>query len=166
VYESVSVEKTHDLFPITAGTTIDVTPHIIRIEGEPTQVQLILNIKDGTVIPKSGTDKSNTKDSTIVTQAIVAEGQSVLVGGYFREHQEVHDSGVPFLKNIPLLGAMFREKGRNKTISERLFMITPTILHLSANDSEANKVYFKPTRNGESILEEPSLKDIHVDKTP
>ncbi len=157
-YESVTGNRTADLYPITSGTTLKVTPHVIRYGAGKPQIQLLLDIKDGTVTPKGGdsdtsSSSSNVNDSSIITQAVVFEGQSVLVGGYFKESNTHQESGIPFLKDIPILGNAFRSKVKNKNVAERLFLITPTIVRLSASDVDNYKDYFQAVESGHSVLD-------------
>ena len=78
--------------------------------------------------------RAGTDTSSIATQALVYEGQSILVGGYFTEGYADGDSGVPVLKDVPIVGHLFKNYSKKKTISERLFLITPKIIRLSASD--------------------------------
>ncbi|MDR1665545.1 MAG: hypothetical protein LBR62_00655, partial [Puniceicoccales bacterium] len=157
-YQSVSgsnKETGNDLFPITSGTTLKVTPHIVGCSDGRPQIQLLLDVKDGSVTPTNEAKKtlSNVNDSTIVTQAVVFEGQSVLVGGYFRETHSFGESGIPFIKELPVLGNAFKTKVKNKSVVERLFLITPTIVRLSASDTDAHGDYFRTVEEGHSVLD-------------
>ena len=66
----------------------------------------------------------------INTQAIVGEGQSLLIGGYYFETQSDSDSGIPGLKNIPVLGGLFGSTGKKHQRMERLILITPRIVRM------------------------------------
>lgn len=152
IYRRVSGEKVTDMYPITSSTTLKVTPHIILDENNVPKIQLILDIKDGKNIADGGSDP-NISSSSIITQAAVYEGQSVLVGGYFQESQEKSDSGIPVLKDIPFLGYAFKNKSKSKSVAERLFLITPTIIRLSSGVEDPYKDYFKNVEEGQSLLD-------------
>ncbi|MDR1254625.1 MAG: hypothetical protein LBJ78_01180 [Puniceicoccales bacterium] len=142
-YLPVLSAKTADMYSVTGSTTLKVTPHIIRDDHGCNQIQLLLDIKDETVIPSTAEkDKYNVHSSSILTQAVVYEGQSVLVGGYFNESFKKDENGVPLLKDIPFLGYAFKHKNKNKQVSERLFLITPTIIQLSAGQPNAYEGFF------------------------
>lgn len=150
-YLPISGTKSGDLFSITATTKLQVTPHLIA-RGNIQQIQLILDIKDETITPGKATeDKSNVNSSNISTQAIVYEGQSVLIGGYFTEQYSDDNNGVPFLKDIPVLGYIFKNSTKSKGASERLFLITPKLIHLSADEDSYGGLFETP-----STLLEPS----------
>ncbi|MDR3077295.1 MAG: type II and III secretion system protein, partial [Planctomycetota bacterium] len=59
----------------------------------------------------------------------VREGEALVIGGYYNETRRLTDSGVPGLKNIPLLGALFRNREKVNDKTERLFVLSPRIIH-------------------------------------
>jgi len=140
-------ESKGDLYSISGSTSLSVTPHIISDElSQQPQIQLILDIKDENMSPGTNEkDKINVHSSSISTQAVVYEGQSVLVGGYFNESYKDEASGVPFLKDVPLLGNFFKSTAKNKTVSERLFLITPKIIRLSYGQDDYQGLFQTPS---------------------
>lgn len=128
----VSVEGKDDakLFPVTSGTVVQVTPRIIR-EDNGRRIHLSVNIEDG--IGNQGTDKvgqtlPEVTNSSINTQAIIGEQESLLIGGFYKEHDEKKLSKVPLLGDIPVLGHLFRAESTSKIKQVRLFLITPRII--------------------------------------
>ena len=69
----------------------------------------------------------------------------MLVGGYFNESYKDEASGVPFLKDVPLLGNFFKSTAKNKTVSERLFLITPKIIRLSYGQDDYQGLFQTPS---------------------
>ncbi len=122
-----------DLFKVDAGTVLKVTPHIIHDEDTNTSsIKLVVHVQD------NQGDSSNTtaigvlppiKQTVINTQAIVQEGQSLLIGGYYYEQAQNVESGVPILKDIPILGNLFKQTKVQTQKMERLIMITPRIIN-------------------------------------
>jgi type III secretion protein C len=72
------------------------------------------------------------KKTEIRTEAHVKEGESLLVGGLVIDGDVQLQSGVPVLSRIPVIGALFRNTSSRSTRVERLFMITPRVVHESA----------------------------------
>ena len=68
--------------------------------------------------------------STVGTQAIVNEGQSLLIGGYAYDVNRDLTNKVPLLGDIPGLGALFTFRNKEVSRVERMFMITPRIVTL------------------------------------
>ena len=144
-YLPIKSFKSGDLYSITGSTKLQVTPHLIKTNGKP-QIQLILDIKDESVVPSNKEDnKSKVDSSSISTQAVVYEGQSVLVGGYFNEQFVNGNTGVPFLKELPFIGNIFKNTVKNKGTSERLFLITPKIIRMSAGEDRFEGLFATPS---------------------
>ncbi|MBX3386659.1 MAG: hypothetical protein KF768_08825 [Phycisphaeraceae bacterium] len=64
----------------------------------------------------------------LVTNVNVRDGQTVVLGGLFTDSQTFNRRQVPFLGDIPLIGAAFRGNDDNTQRSEIIFLITPTII--------------------------------------
>lgn len=144
IYLPITSQKSSDMYSVTGSTKLSVTPHIICDENGRRQIQLLLDIKDESVMPSTKEkDKYSVSSSSILTQAVVYENQSVLVGGYFNESFNKNEQGIPFLKDIPILGYAFKNKLKNKQVCERLFLITPTIIHLSASQADHYSQFFE-----------------------
>ena len=62
------------------------------------------------------------------TQVLVSDGQTIVLGGIFKNEQQEGVLKVPFLGDIPYLGALFRQKTKSVDKSELLIFITPRIL--------------------------------------
>ncbi|MFZ4575084.1 MAG: secretin and TonB N-terminal domain-containing protein [Phycisphaerales bacterium] len=68
----------------------------------------------------------------LVTNVIVPDGQTIVLGGLFRESTETARRQVPFLGDIPLLGSAFRGHDDQTERNEIIFLITPTIVNDTA----------------------------------
>jgi type IV pilus assembly protein PilQ len=64
----------------------------------------------------------------ISTQVLLNNGETVVLGGVFTEENVDTVSKVPVLGDIPLVGALFRNKGKQADKSELLIFVTPKIL--------------------------------------
>ncbi|MDY7108380.1 MAG: hypothetical protein SYC29_07055, partial [Planctomycetota bacterium] len=65
----------------------------------------------------------------LTTNVRIKDGQTLVLGGLFRESTSITRRQVPLLGDIPVLGAAFR--GQDDTIGreEIMFLITPSIVH-------------------------------------
>ncbi len=59
---------------------------------------------------------------------IVHDGETVVLGGLMRETTTITNTGIPLLKDLPLLGWIFRDKKREKQKSELLVFLTPHVV--------------------------------------
>ena len=141
-YIPVSGNESSDLFKIDSGTVLKVTPHIIpnEVPGQPDTIKLVVSVQDdrddGTgYLSVDPQNLSPIKQTKINTQAIVGEGQSLLIGGHYYEVQQDAESGIPGLKNIPILGGLFGSTGKKHQRMERLILISPRIVRM---DSPSN----------------------------
>jgi general secretion pathway protein D len=71
------------------------------------------------------------------TRAIIRNGQTVVIGGLIGNSTEVRDSGIPFLKDLPLIGALFRRSSSNRSRTELAIFVTPYIVR---TDAEADAI--------------------------
>jgi len=127
VYVRVPGTYQVDLFDVSVGIVLKVTPHVIEEEEGP-KIKLAVKIEDGSFTDVSVDQIPTTKKTAINTQAMVREKESLLIGGYYQERETEAVSRVPCLGTIPGLGLLFREKKASKVKTERMFLITPTIV--------------------------------------
>ena len=133
----VKVEAFQDssLYPVEVGTTLRVTPHIIR-EGNKTRIKLLVVIEDGSIDQSSsaavgGLPRITT--NTLTTQAEILETQALVVGGHIRSEVEARWQRIPILGYIPILGLPFKHKVKQRQEFVRLYIIRPR-LTLPADD--------------------------------
>ena len=65
---------------------------------------------------------------SVETQVLVADGQTVVLGGIYETERRETINKVPFLGDIPFLGYLFRSKSRVDNKAELLIFVTPRIL--------------------------------------
>jgi type II secretory pathway component GspD/PulD (secretin) len=65
---------------------------------------------------------------TIDTDFNVADGQTVVLGGLLENRSSEIDRGIPFLKDLPLLGRLFRSDEDSSKRRELLLLLTPRVL--------------------------------------
>jgi general secretion pathway protein D len=63
------------------------------------------------------------------TSAIVRDGQTIVIGGLIAETQDRFESGVPVLKDIPLLGLVFKSTSNRNSRSELAIFVTPKVVY-------------------------------------
>ncbi len=81
------------------------------------------------------------------TSALVRNGQTVIIGGLIDQADEVVESGVPLLKDIPLLGYLFKSRTTSKVRTELAIFVTPYVI---LTDEDADALYER-ARNGEGF---------------
>lgn len=133
-YLEVEGYETVDLFKVEAGTVLRVTPHIIKNNDGTSSIKLAVTVQDNQNDSNDSPLKAGgiapVKQTKINTQAIVGSNQSLLIGGYYYEEKTDNESGIPVLKNIPVLGHLFKSTSKGTRRMERLILITPKIIRL------------------------------------
>ncbi|PFH10301.1 type III secretion protein C [Collimonas sp. PA-H2] len=125
VYIPLTGERVADLADITAGTMLKVLPRIVR-EGDRVRVRLDVDIEDGSLSQSSA--RPNATRTTVTTQAIIDQQQTLMIGGYHSDSKSLDNKKIPFLGDIPVLGALFSNNSNSSSNRERLFLITPRLI--------------------------------------
>ena len=125
-YVRLAGERDVDLFNVTAGTTLRVTPHVMR-DNAQSRIRLLINIEDGSLTGERVDRIPVVARSTINTQAMIDAGQSLLLGGMVSQSDERATDKVPVLGDIPVVGNLFKSSRRVSGRRERLFLITPRL---------------------------------------
>ncbi|MGA2749104.1 MAG: secretin N-terminal domain-containing protein [Verrucomicrobiota bacterium] len=63
----------------------------------------------------------------------VRDGETIILGGFISDSRTTSDSGIPYLKNIPLLGNMFKSKSMQNLRTELVILLKPTVLPTPAS---------------------------------
>ena len=117
-----------DLFNVSAGTSLRVTPLIVEDGNNQQQVKLAIRIEDGAVTAQSVDGVPIVRRSVISTQSLIKDGQALLIAGYARESQSDTKAGVPGLSEVPVAGWLFKNTEKRKTRVERFFLLTPRVV--------------------------------------
>ena len=107
------------------GIELRVSPHInkgdlVTLDLKPTVSDLAsLSSSQGGVI-------INTTEAD--TRVQVRNGQTAVIGGLIRTNETEFERGIPYLKDIPILGALFRSTSRAESQRELVIFVTPRII--------------------------------------
>ena len=125
-YVRVAGRDEVDLFDVTAGTTLRVTPHVFR-DDDTTRIKLLVQIEDGALSAQTVDTLPVVERSGINTQALISEGESLLIGGMVRDSSRIGEDKIPFLGDLPIIGNAFKTRSSGSARVERLFLITPRL---------------------------------------
>lgn len=114
------------------GVILEITPSINLKTNEVTlKVKPELRTKYSEVTDPNP-DITNTvpeiQTKKIETSLKIESGSVMVIGGLMSEETANVDSGVPFLKNIPILGWLFKYKTKHKNTTETVIFIKATII--------------------------------------
>ncbi len=106
-----------------AALSLEATPNITP-DGK---IGLQLLITNGTPLFTNGIVAIN--EDSISTNVIVEDGQTVVLGGVFRNRTNNNVDKVPFLGDLPYIGRAFRKDVRNNNKEELLIFVTPKLIN-------------------------------------
>lgn len=157
-YVRVAGREEVDLFNVSVGTSLRVTPHVFRDNGKE-RIKLLITIEDGQQTAQEVDGIPVVERSAINTQALINAGESVLIGGLVREVNNESEDKIPLLGDVPIVGNLFKSSSDQSIRVERLFLITPrlSVQHVAQTDSnssilsESNKQKQKNAGKNEKI---------------
>ena len=113
------------------GISLNVTPLInpdgLVVMDIQQQVQQV-----GGSVTIDGNQVPITQDQNASSKVAVRNGETIVMGGFIQNQKSESKSGVPFLMDIPWLGALFRSTSTTSARRELLVMIRPTVLDTPA----------------------------------
>jgi len=123
------------LTPFFSGISLDVTPQIddqgnVMLHVHPT-VSTVTEKQKNIDLGSLGAFKLPLAASAVnETDSIVRvrDGQIVAIGGLMKSEMTNERSGVPGLKDAPLVGNLFRQTGQVSTKRELVILLKPTII--------------------------------------
>ncbi len=109
----------------TIGIMLRVTPHInspdritLDVHNEVSDLSSQATVQGGVIINTSESD----------TRVMVGNGDTAIIAGLIRSVESTLETGVPVLKDIPLLGALFRSESKTNNSRELVIFVTPRVV--------------------------------------
>src|SRR5439155_1623935 len=111
------------------GIVLTVTPRI----GE--QGTVVLDVKQevndlGAPEPPTGSPRITKRE--VETAVVLRDNETLVLGGLIRDRYATGHRGIPFLKDIPILGIAFSTQAQTVERSELLILITPRVVGAGA----------------------------------
>jgi len=106
-----------------AALSLEATPNITP-DGK---IGLKLVITNGT--PTIINSQVAISQDSISTNVIIEDGQTVVLGGVFKNRTNNEVTKVPFLGDLPYIGRAFRKDVRSNTKEELLIFVTPKLIN-------------------------------------
>lgn len=114
------------------GVTLRVTPHVnsdmtitMDLHPEISELSAQATVQGGVIISLQESD----------TRVIVRDGETAVIGGLIQEVETEIKNGIPVLKDVPVLGGLFRFSNNTKKKRELIIFVTPRIVGEVATDA-------------------------------
>jgi len=120
---------------VNVGITLTVTP-----QASPDYYVLLdINAKSSTLAPRSDYSVVDTVEREATSTVLIESGSTFALGGVYRLESNDDNQGVPFFKDIPVIGWLFRNQSTKHVDEELIFFLTPHIVEGSF-DEDAMKI--------------------------
>jgi len=111
---------------IEANLTLEVSPHVTADNNIIMDLTVQRNAPNLSIPTATGNPAIDKKEAK--TNAMVRDGETIVIGGILVTEQSKSELAVPWLSRIPILGFFFRERKWVNSRKELLIFITPRIL--------------------------------------
>lgn len=108
---------------ITAGISMQITPIVMANEA----IRLDLTLEDSRFSATAGDIIIAKQRSTASSSMIVQSGQTIVIGGLNSKYRLKENSGIPWLRNVPVLNALAGDVGAVEARVELVVYLTPYI---------------------------------------
>jgi type IV pilus assembly protein PilQ len=133
-YYSVRTLDTISFQEIPAVLSLKVVP---TVSADNSHVTMVVEVTDdktkdqeiSTTEEGESTSPPGRTVKEITSTLIVKTGDTVVIGGIYQEVEQTSDTGIPVLKDIPLLGWLFKAERKVKGKVELLIFLTPTVVN-------------------------------------
>ena len=109
------------------GIILSVKPTVYSDD----RVDIELEQEVSEALPLSDNDQTGSPsifNRAIKTSLSLRDGGSIMIGGLMSNRQTNSDSGIPYLKDVPVVGNLFKSQAKRKNKTELVLMIVPYII--------------------------------------
>ncbi len=111
------------------GVITDVTPRVNSGGLVTLDIsQEVSGVVQGAVTTP-GLSSPTFSDRSVTSRVVVQDGQTVGLAGLITDNSSRQNQGIPFLKDIPLIGLLAGQQTNARTRTELLVLITPHVIH-------------------------------------
>jgi len=114
--------------PRDAGISLEISPTISPNNYLRLNINLTVSRFVGAFDPNSVTGGGITQSRSIKTQVTMPSDATMVIGGVIEDQESSNNGGIPILKDIPLIGMLFRRGEDERKKTNLYFFVTPTIL--------------------------------------
>jgi type IV pilus assembly protein PilQ len=126
----------------SGATTISFKKAVLSLKVTPqitpdNRIILDLDVKKDTIgtitVLSGGVNVPSIDTKEIVTQVLMNDGQTVVLGGVLETQHRDDQTKVPYLGDIPILGNLFKTTTKRNNKDELLIFVTPKIVREGVN---------------------------------
>ncbi len=129
-YEYPYLERDSSGLATVKYKDIDLTLEVTPIVSPDDRILMKISIKKDDIASITPTGEPALSTNEAKTELLVNDGDTIVIGGILKSTVSSGDQGWPGLKNIPLLGWLFKTETESRQNNELLIFITPKIVKL------------------------------------
>jgi general secretion pathway protein D len=137
------------------GVQLEVTPQISPGGAIRLSIRQEVSSIFGPVTQGSEDLITNKREIETIVQA--DPGQIIVLGGLIQEDVQRTDEGIPGLRNLPLVGGLFRSEGRSHVRTNLMIFLRPTIVSTAEQAAAATQRQFQAVQGFQGL--DPSLRE-------
>lgn len=118
-----------------ANLTVTITPQINAANN--INLSININIEDFT---SDNTTDGNKSTKTVVTNANVADGEVIALGGIIRNKSTQLYTGVPILSKLPVVGSLFKYRSNQTTKENLVIFMAPKIIRTEEQSDKYTQI--------------------------
>jgi len=117
---------------IPTGITLTVTPQV----SSDGFILMKIGVKSSSVAPTASPSSGTSAAGVVpfdeisreaVANVLVRDGETIVVGGILKDSNTTNEAGIPWIKDIPVFGWLFKNYTWQKQFEEMMVFITPRI---------------------------------------
>ena len=110
------------------GVIMQVTPRVNS--GGLVTLDITQEVSSvASAVTTPGVNSPTFNERSVTSRVVVQDGQTVGLAGLISDSDSRQNQGIPWLKDIPLLGILAGQQNNNRTRTELLVLITPHVVH-------------------------------------
>jgi type IV pilus assembly protein PilQ len=117
---------------------LEITPHVI--DGKSLKMDILVKKDEVDTTRKDSLGDPYIIKKQTETKLVVQDGETIVISGLTKQTKSAAGNGLPWLKDIPILGWAFKSDSKSDTMEEVLIFITPHILQVVNNNQNASPV--------------------------
>lgn len=110
------------------GVIMQVTPRVNS--GGLVTLDIVQQVSDvDPSVNTAGIQSPAFLERNVASRVVVQDGQTLGLAGLIRDNSSRKNEGFPWIKNVPLLGALFSQQTNSRARTELLVLITPHVVY-------------------------------------
>ena len=158
----VTGERVASLQNVSAGTMFRFKPRAVKpvATNVSHRIWLTLEVQDGGFENVKVDGMPMTRSTTLMTQAVMNEGESLVLAGYLRDVEGESTWGVPWLRDLPFIGWLFGGASDVKQTVQRFFILTPHVIEVAGPETASDQVVrHRDVTEADDFTEEADASD-------